>query len=222
MFRVVFLKHLKMCHWPLHHRTQRVLVHYLSTTTSVFALPSLLLRRNAQKPKVPFHREPTQKICALMIGEHRELSTGIRYSIASPKSVKLQNNAGGVSASANSQALIDAAAAREAELAMRVAQSDLTQQHAARAVELQAMVDGFIAADRQFLQLPGGTRYTAPCPCCWFSRYELGMAAWERGFIHDYAGTKGLHHPTTEACARDFFSAWCCGFYVRGALLCPP
>jgi hypothetical protein len=31
------------------------------------------------------------------------------------------------------------------------------------------------------------------CLCC-----ELGMAAWERGVVHEYAASKGLHHPTTE------------------------
>ena len=59
--------------------------------------------------------------------------------------------------SANAQALIDAAAARDAELARRVALADLTQQHGHRISELQALVDGFISADRQFLQLPGGS-----------------------------------------------------------------
>jgi hypothetical protein len=24
------------------------------------------------------------------------------------------------------------------------------------------------------------------------------MAAWERGVVHEYAASKGLHHPTTE------------------------
>ena len=29
-------------------------------------------------------------------------------------------------------------------------------------------------------------------------RCNAGMATWERGFLHEYAGTKSLHHPTTE------------------------
>ena len=70
--------------------------------------------------------------------------------------------------SANTQALIDAAAARDFELARRVAQADATRQQEVRVSELRALVDGFIAADRQFLQLPGG------------------MQAWERGFVHEY------------------------------------
>ena len=51
---------------------------------------------------------------------------------------------------------MEAAAAAHAELARRVAQADLMQLHGVRISELQAMVDGFITADRQFLQLPGG------------------------------------------------------------------
>ena len=53
---------------------------------------------------------------------------------------------------------MDAAAAAHEELARRVAQADIMQLHGARILELQAMVDGFITADRQFLQLPGGMK----------------------------------------------------------------
>ncbi len=59
--------------------------------------------------------------------------------------------------SANTQAQIEAAAARDADLVRRVAQADAAQQHGARMTELMAIVDNFITADRQFLQLPGGT-----------------------------------------------------------------
>jgi hypothetical protein len=84
------------------------------------------------------------------------------YSAAAPAPPKRQDPASAFAArvapSANTQALIDAAAARDAELRARVAQADLTQQHGARIEELKALVDGFILADRQFLQLPGGTK----------------------------------------------------------------
>ena len=92
----------------------------------------------------------------------RTLSISFRYSAAAPKPVKPQDSTGGVSArflcapSANTQAQIDAAAARDADLARRVALADLNQLQGVRISELQALVDGFITADRQFLQLPGG------------------------------------------------------------------
>jgi hypothetical protein len=56
----------------------------------------------------------------------------------------------------NTQAQIDAAAARDAELARRVADADLTQLQSARIAELKVMVDNFTTADRRFLQLPAG------------------------------------------------------------------
>ena len=90
------------------------------------------------------------------------LSFSFRYSASAPKPVQSQGSTGGFSArfpptpNANTQALIDAAAARDAELARRVALADQTQQHSARMTELMALVDNFITADRQFLQLPGG------------------------------------------------------------------
>ncbi len=92
----------------------------------------------------------------------RTLSISFRYSAAALKPVKPHGSTGAVSArflctpSANTQAQIDAAAARDADLARRVALADLNQQQGARISELQALVDGFISADRQFLQLPGG------------------------------------------------------------------
>jgi len=107
------------------------------------------------------------------------------YTPAAAKAVKNQGGAARSVPSANTQAQIDAAAAAHEELARRVAQADAAAAHGPRMLELQAMVDGFAAADRQFLQLPGG------------------MANWERGYIHEYAGTKGLHHPTTEVSPGD-------------------
>ena len=102
--------------------------------------------------------------------------------------------------SANTQAQIDAAAAAHEELARRVAQADAAAAHGPRMLELQAMVDGFAAADRQFLQLPGGTKHAGMRRLVAITLWA-GMANWERGYIHEYAGTKGLHHPTTEVCA---------------------
>ena len=107
---------------------------------------------------------------------------------------------------------MEAAAAAHAELARRVAQADLMQLHGVRISELQAMVDGFMTADRQFLQLPGGGA-RGHRPCCLRLHFNAGMAAWERGFVHEYAGGKGLHHPTTEArsrcrCAPLFFDGF--------------
>jgi hypothetical protein len=91
------------------------------------------------------------------------ISSCLRYSAAAPGPVKRQDPLAEYlirpAPSANSQALMDAAAARDAELRARVAQADLTQHHGARIEELKAMVDGFISADRQFLQLPGGIRH---------------------------------------------------------------
>ncbi len=52
---------------------------------------------------------------------------------------------------------MEAAAARDAEIARRVAQADATRLHGARIAQLQTIVDDFITAGRQFLQLPGGT-----------------------------------------------------------------
>jgi hypothetical protein len=61
--------------------------------------------------------------------------------------------------SANTQALIDAAAERDAELARRVARATLEQQHGARISQLKAVVDDFIISDRAFLQLSGGLNH---------------------------------------------------------------
>ena len=105
--------------------------------------------------------------------------------------------------SANTQAQIDAAAAAHEELARRVAQADAAAAHGPRMLELQAMVDGFAAADRHFLQLPGGTKHAGMRRLVALTLWA-GMANWERGYIHEYAGTKGLHHPTTEVPAPAF------------------
>jgi hypothetical protein len=61
---------------------------------------------------------------------------------------------------------VDAAAAAHEQLVRRVAQADLMQLHGARVLQLQAMVDGFLVADRQFLQLPGGKRHTNAVDDC--------------------------------------------------------
>ena len=95
---------------------------------------------------------------------------------------------------------MEAAAARDAEIARRVAQADATRLHGARMSQLQTIVDDFVTADRQFLQLPGGAWGQERC-CGYVSRWCVGMEAWERGFVHEYAGSKGLHHPTTEVTA---------------------
>ena len=139
------------------------------------------------------------------------LSFSFRYSASAPKPVQSQGSTGGFSArfpptpNANTQALIDAAAARDAELARRVALADQTQQHGARMTELMAFVDNFITADRQFLQLPGGNMHIGTSALVSLL-FETGMATWERGFVHEYAGTKNLYHPTTEVMYTHHFS----------------
>jgi hypothetical protein len=143
----------------------------------------------------------------------RTFSISFRYSAAAPKPVKPQDSTGGVSArflcapSANTQAQIDDAAARDADLARRVASAGLNQQQGVRISDLQALVDGFITADRQFLQLPGGNslEHESPFGCL---LHEPGMATWERGCVHEYAGSKGSHHPTTEVWHTHHFLRW--------------
>ena len=58
---------------------------------------------------------------------------------------------------------MEAAAARDAEIARRVAQADATRAHGARMAQLQTIVDDFVTADRQFLQLPGGAWVQERC-----------------------------------------------------------
>lgn len=65
---------------------------------------------------------------------------------------------------------MEAAAARDAEIARRVAQADATRLHGARMAQLQTIVDDFVTADRQFLQLPGGAWVQERC-CGHVSRW---------------------------------------------------
>lgn len=89
---------------------------------------------------------------------------------------------------------MEAAAARDAEIARRVAQADATRLHGARMAQLQTIVDDFITADRQFLQLPGGTRggerrcVGAP---------HAGVQAWRRGSEASFTSTQAARACTT-------------------------
>jgi len=89
------------------------------------------------------------------------------------------------------------------------ARADASRQHDARIAELQAVVDAFVSGDGHVLQLPGGMQHKSSYHHHHHMQHivtrlasaltlSAGMQAWERGFIHEYAGAKGLLHHTTE------------------------
>ena len=77
------------------------------------------------------------------------------------------------------------------------------------------MVDAFVSGDGHVLQLPGGMQHKSSYHHHHHMQHivtrlasaltlSAGMQAWERGFIHEYAGAKGLLHHTTEVCSSCF------------------
>ncbi len=126
------------------------------------------------------------------------LTSSFRYSNAAPRTVQPRDLVATLPSravpNANTQALMEAAAARDAEIARRVAQADATRLHGARMAQLQTIVDDFITADRQFLQLPGGTR-GREMRCV--GAPHAGVQAWRRGSEASFTSTRAARACTT-------------------------